>query len=284
MVNTRIAWSLSFGACLLLSSAATGAQAQQTAANAALKCTLTADGKYAVQYADPGWSLEGRLPGVTGSVAQKTGSDGIGKFHSLGLSFAGGARHAEIRVYDATPVVELRDEWQAEGANATPFPTFAHVPQEQEHLSFRTAAFAPYQFGKLNPEGPWIFFDKAAHALAISSADHFLVSKMTVSETGTAEIGIDPVIQAMPSGFVHGTLIAAGPGVKDTYHTWGASLLALGRKPPVTNTADAFLDKVGYWTDNVTTYYYKFDQEKGYAGTLLAVRDEMNRLHLPGRI
>lgn len=277
----RISWSFSLGASLLLSFAAMSVRAEQTMANAALKCTLTLDGKYAVKYAGPGWSLEGQLPGVTGSVTTKTGSDSIGKFHSLGLSFAGGARHAEIRVYDTTPVVELRDEWQAEGANVTPFPTFAHVPQEQEHLSFRTAAFAPYQFGKLNPQGPWIFFDKADHALAVSSADHFLVSKMTVNETGTAEIGIDPLIQAMPAGFVHSTLIVAGQGVRDTFRTWGASLLALGRKPPVTNTADALLDKMGYWTDNVTTYYYKFDQDKGYAGTLLAVRDEMNRLHLP---
>jgi hypothetical protein len=69
--------------------------------------------------------------------------------------------------------------------------------------------------------------------------------------------------------------------VNDALSAWGETLLAIGGKHPVPNTADALLNKLGYWTDNKTFYYYKFDESKGYAGTLLAVRDELKRLDVP---
>jgi hypothetical protein len=126
-----------------------------------------------------------------------------------------------------------------------------------------------------------VFFDHAAHALIVSPADHFLVAKMSADESGQATIGIDPQIKSMPAGFIHSTLINAGNGINDAFGTWGATLLALGGKKPAPNTADALLNTLGYWTDNKTVYYYKFDETKGYAGTLLAVRDELKRLNVP---
>jgi len=54
----------------------------------------------------------------------------------------------------------------------------------------------------------------------------------------------------------------------------------MGGKRRPANNADVTLAKLGYWTDNLTTYYYKFDPRLGYAGTLLAVQDEFNKLGL----
>lgn len=224
--------------------------------------------------------MRGQLPQPVGRARMAQGTDKAGHFSSIAMVFADGARRAEIRVYDGRPAVEFRDEWQSAGDNVTPFPTFEHVPVEQEHLSFRTINFGFYQFGALNPEGPWVFFN-ATHALILSPGDHFLVSKMTADQTGKAEIGIDPEIKSMPAGFVHATVLSAGSGVNDAFGAWGATLLALGDKHPAPNTADALLNTLGYWTDNKTVYYYKFDEAKGYAGTLLAVRDELKRLHVP---
>jgi hypothetical protein len=46
-------------------------------------------------------------------------------------------------------------------------------------------------------------------------------------------------------------------------------------RPP--NDADLTLDKLGYWTDNGATYYYHFEPQLGYAGTLLGVKREFDQ-------
>jgi len=47
------------------------------------------------------------------------------------------------------------------------------------------------------------------------------------------------------------------------------------------NDADTLLKYLGYWTDNGATYYYKFEPGLGYAGTLLAVRDDFRKNGIP---
>jgi hypothetical protein len=49
----------------------------------------------------------------------------------------------------------------------------------------------------------------------------------------------------------------------------------------VPNDADVLLSRFGYWTDNGSTYYYKFVPSLGYEGTLLAVRDAYRKLGVP---
>jgi hypothetical protein len=58
-------------------------------------------------------------------------------------------------------------------------------------------------------------------------------------------------------------------------------LLALGGKQRPSNDANVVLAKLGYWTDNGARYYYKFDPQLGYAGTLLAIRDQFKKLGVP---
>ncbi len=253
----------------------------RTAANEALRATMKTDGSYELDFLAAGWTLEGKLPGATGKLSESAGTDRIGAFHEIGSSYVNGARTAEIRVYENQPLALFRDEWNAAGANATPFPAFERLPEGSSRFSFRQENFAPYEFGKLGPEGPWTFFDRQDHAMILSPADHFLVSMMEQQPEGAAVSGIVPAIQQLPAGFMHSTLIAAGTGINHVFSAWGSALLALGGKQRPANDADVTLEKLGYWTDNRTTYYYKFDPGLGYAGTLLAVRDEFRKLGLP---
>lgn len=253
----------------------------QSAGNRALQATMKADGSYELDFLAAGWKLQGKLPGATGNLRESAGSDRIGAFHQISSSFLDGARTAEIRVYENQPLALFRDVWKAAGANATPFPSFERLPEAPSRFSYRRENFGLYEFGKLGPDGPWAIFDKQDRAMILSPADHFLVSTMEEQPGGTAMSGIVPAIQQMPAGFTHGTLIAAGNGVNRVFSVWGSALLALGGKQRPANDANVTLARLGYWTDNKTTYYYKFDPKLGYAGTLLAVRDEFNKLGLP---
>ena len=274
LVSAALAWSAPHASAQSSASA-------RTAANQALRATMQADGSYELDFLAAGWKLEGKLPGATGKVSESTGADRIGAFREISSSFLNGARTAEIRVYETRPLALFRDEWKAAGANATPFPAFERLPESSSRFSFRQENFAPYEFGKLGPEGPWTLFDQQDRAMILSPADHFLVSTMEEGTDGTAASGIVPAIQQLPAGFAHSTLIAAGTGINRVFSVWGSALLALGGKQRPANDADVTLAKLGYWTDNRTTYYYKFDPKLGYAGTLLTVRDEFKKLGLP---
>jgi hypothetical protein len=253
----------------------------QTAGNQVLQATMKADGSYALDFLAGGWKLEGKLRGTAGDLKKTSGTDRIGAFHQISASFLGGKRTAEIRVYENQPVALFRDNWKTTGANEASFPTFDSLPQDTYRVSFRKSDFGVYEFGKLGLEGPWTFFDKQNHAMILSPADNFLVSTMEEEPGGTATSGIVSTIQQMPAGFTHSTLIAAGSGINHVFSVWGSALLALGQKHRPANDADVTLAKLGYWTDNRTAYYYKFEPSMGYAGTLLAVRDEFKRLEVP---
>jgi hypothetical protein len=51
----------------------------------------------------------------------------------------------------------------------------------------------------------------------------------------------------------------------------------LHNKTRPANDADPTLNTLGYWTDHGATYYYSFDPNLGYAGTLLAVANSFKQ-------
>lgn len=253
---------------------------EQTVKNEALQATMKADGTYELDFLATGWKLEGKFPGKPGDLHVADGSDAIGRYHEVSANTK--QRAERIRLYDALPVALFRDQRKTKDSdNVDPFPTFRSLPQGLSRFSFQQRNFGLYEFGKLGPEGPWILFDKQSHAMILSPADHFLVASLEQLPDGSVDSRIVPTIQRMPLGFTHDTLIATGTGIQQVFATWGSALLALGGKPRPANNADVTLAKLGYWTDNKTAYYYKFDPSLGYAGTLLAVRDEFRRLGVP---
>ena len=253
---------------------------EQSVKNETLQAVMKPDGSYELNLLITGWKLEGKLLGNPDGLMVTSGKDNIGDYREVDATTA--ERLAAIRIYDAKPVALFRDERKTKDSdNIDPFPTFRSLPGGLYRFSYQQRNFGYYQFGKLGPEGPWMLFDKQDNAMAISPADHFLVSSMDEMSDGSIDSRIIGGIQRFPLGFEHDTLIATGTGINHVFTLWGSALMALGGKQAPANNADVTLAKLGYWTDNRTAYYYTFDPKLGYTGTLLAVRDEFTRLGIP---
>jgi hypothetical protein len=260
---------------------AQGSNAQQTTENKVLRATIGGDGTYELAFPSIHWSLDGRLADTPASIRKARGKDAIGNYQAVSAAYLGGTRTAEIRVYQNLPIALLRDTWITAGQNEHPFPTFKALPADLMKFSYQQKTFGIYEFGALGPEGPWSLFDKNGDVLLLSPADHFQVSRMDETAGGEADSQIVPTIQTLPAGFSHSTLIVLGKGMNHTFAVWGNALLALGGKQRPANNANVVLAKFGYWTDRGATYYYKFDPQLSYTGTLLALRDEFEKLGLP---
>ena len=252
-----------------------------TARNHALEASINSDGTYRVTCPTTNWTLEGKLQGPVSQIHRTIGTDELGHYHAWSATYRNGARAADIRVYDLRPAVLLRDVWNSLAPNESPFPSFLRLPDGLFRLSYQHGAFGKYKFGVLGPQGPSALFDKQGHVLILSPADHFLVSQMNELPDGGVDSGILGTIQTLPAGLSHGTLIVFGNGMNRTFAAWGNALLALSGKRPLANSSSVVLSKLGYWTDNGAFYYYKFDAQFGYAGTLLAIRDEFKKLGIP---
>ncbi len=257
---------------------AQNSNAERTAQNRVLHATLRPDGTYELAFATTGWRLEGRLPEAPASIQTGHGKDAVGDYDSVSAPYLHSTRTAEIRVYHGVSAALFRDAWNLAGRNEHPFPAFAKLPTGLMKFSYQQRVFGIYEFGVLDPEGPWSLFDKQGDVLLISPADHFQASGMEDSPVAEASSRILPAIQTLPAGFSHGTLIVFGKGMNQTFATWGNTLLALSGKQRPPNDANVVLAKLGYWTDNGAKYYYKFEPQLGYAGTLLAIRDEFAKL------
>jgi hypothetical protein len=228
------------------------------------------------------WTFSGTVGHPVTGQSTATGSDAIGAYQEVTFSYTDTvSRRGSIRVYQNSPVVlfgstNLASVANTASAGAT-FPALAS-PSLAYRESFQDAAWAPYQFGGTPAhDSPLLTFDAQNHGYLVSPADNFAVANMARS-SNTVSNGIVSSVGTLPAGFTHRTLLVVGNGVNSTFSTWGSALLALGGKHPVPNDNNATLNKLGYWTDNGATYYYKYDSSRGYAGTLTAaVKDFASR-------
>ena len=95
--------------------------------------------------------------------------------------------------------------------------------------------------------------------------------------------GFNTNLGGLPSGFSQQTILAFGQGINRTWDLWGQSLNRLrGAKRPA-NDADILLKGFSYWTDNGATYYYNYDTNRGYAGTLQALVTHYRQEQIPLR-
>jgi hypothetical protein len=254
---------------------------EHTSQNGALRTAIKADGTYELDFSRVDWHLAGRLPQAPESILSAPGKDAMGSYDALSATYLGGARTAEIRIYRALPIAIFRDVWNSAGPNEYPFPAFDRLPAGLMKFSYQRKTFGIYEFGALGPEGPWSLFDKLGNVIVLSPADNFFVSRLSDSPGDAADSRILQTIQMLPAGFCHSTLLVFDKGVNHTLSVWGSALLALGGKQRPANDANVVLAKLGYWTDNGARYYYKFDPQLGYAGTLLALRDQFKKLGVP---
>jgi hypothetical protein len=213
-----------------------------------------------------------------GNVIARDGQDALGAFHEVDFDYLSGSRTSGIRVYQGTSVVLFTTTYVSGGANVEPFPTLGNYPNLPYRLSYRDTPFSPYQLNTLADasDSPWLFFDATGNGFLISPAENFLNARMSLADTGLTS-GIDSAIAELPAGYTHQTLLVLGTGPNQLFDTWGNALTTLRKKVRPANDADLTLEKFGYWTDNGATYYYHFEPQLGYAGTLLGVKHEFDQ-------
>lgn len=126
---------------------------------------------------------------------------------------------------------------------------------------------------------PRMFFDDAGHAIIISPADNFMTSEIK-TDGDKVESQFNPKLENLPAGFTHSTLLVEGDSIHEAWDNWGKAMTDLTGKHRPANDATVELNKIGYWTDNGANYYYKYDQQRGYDGTMLDIAAAYKKLNI----
>jgi hypothetical protein len=241
-------------------------------------------GDYQVVCREPNWTFAGKLPSASAPAAITQGADALGAYSQVNFSWLDGAlpMTGGIRAYQDKPLVLFTDTCGAATANApAPFPDFSKLPARLHVFSYRQDTFAPGSFKANEGSTPWLLFDDSANALVISPASHFMVASLLGDGQSRVAGGCNSHLRNLPAGFSRQTLLAFGTGINRTWDLWGQSLNALrGAKRPA-NDADVLLKCFSYWTDNGATYYYNYDTNKGYAGTLQSLVAHYRQEQIP---
>jgi len=252
---------------------ASGAATTAAAAGPGAMASLAADGRFTLEFAVPHYVFAGTVGHPVSAVTRRTGTDRTGDYVQVDFAYtAGGARTGGIRTYRDSPVVVFTASYPGGGANTEPFPVLASYPKLPYRQTYDNC-FAASHFtapaGKV--ESSWLSFDGNADGFVLSPASHFPVARTWLAG-GALATGIDPTIATLPAGTTQQTVLVASRGINAAYRTWGTALTNLQGKQRPSNDADVTLGKLGYWTDNGATYYYRYDPKLGYAGTLQAVQ------------
>ncbi|HEX4038108.1 MAG TPA: hypothetical protein VHX37_08620 [Acidobacteriaceae bacterium] len=251
-----------------------------TVSSHVFRAEVAPSGDYSLQVTAWGWVFRGTMGTAVSDLRSLSGRDARGAYREIRFTYSSsGRREGALRLYEDQPVAECSMRMLSAGANQGAFPDFRSYPENLYRLGFQPVPHALYEFGSLGSEGPWVLFDGERHTLMLSAADHFFVSDMQ-SDAKLAS-AITSTIHQLPAGFSHGTILVAGTGINATVDVWGATMQkGAGRRAP-SSQADILLRKLSYWTDHGASYFYTFDPQLGYRGTLLAVRKEFDELHVP---
>ncbi len=252
-----------------------------------LSVQVAADsGNYRITAKRPAWTFAGSLGVPLNNVTASRGRDGVGGYQQTSFAWRDHQRpmSGQIRLYETTAVALFSQTCQA--ATETPpaaFPAFTHLPESLHIFSYGHHEFAPPHFSTNEISTPWLLFDDQADAFLISPASHFMVASMIGDGRNEVASGFNPSLRHLPAGFTQQTIVALGQGINTTWELWGHTLLGLhGAKRPA-NDADAVLKYLGYWTDNGAAYYYNYDADKGYAGTLQSLVERYRQEQIPIR-
>ncbi len=274
-------WSLSAAGLgvLLCTAAAAKTVSIQSAAGVTARLDGTS-GRYEIVWRQTGWKFSGDL-GTPARARVQRGRDAVGSFREI--QFAWDSRTGAIRVYDGQAAVLFLLTNGQDAASFPAFPRFTTFPVALHHFSFHESAFAPPRFDLENNGTPWLLFDDRADATLISPADDFLISRMNGDGVHEIASGLNPGVQDLPANFSHATLMVFAPGIHAAWQTWSRAFLAWQGRTPPANDADIGLRYLGYWTDNGAFYYYNYDTNFGYAGTLEKLVAHYRAEHIPIR-
>lgn len=245
-----------------------------------------ATGNYRIMAENPQWIFSGTLPSAATGVTKTSGQDREGAYQQLTFNWQNGETPLQgtIRLYQREPLVFFEYKYlKASSPASAAFPSFTTIPERLHHFSYENGAFSAPQFELGQYGTPWLLFDDKADAAVISPASHFIIAAMHGDGDHLIASGMNDQLAGVPADFSQQTLMAISPGIRHTFDTWGAGLVALGGKTRPGNESDATLKYFGYWTDNGAAYYYRFDPKLGYAGTLEAVIKQYREEKIPVR-
>lgn len=266
--------------CLFLAALAIPASGATTIMGAqGLTVTVDPSGSYAVQFTSPSsWIFSGYIGYALSNVASVDGTDANGPYSEISFDFQSDApRHARIRAYWNRSAVLFTQTAPSGGPNTFSFPDFVQTPAlGMNHLAFSDDFGGPL-FTALPAASPWVFFDSSGNSFVFSAASHFMVAgSYWGSATGRIVGNISNQIGTLPSGFSHQVLLVADSGINAALRDWGQFLTTLSGKVLPANDADPILGRIGYWTDNGSTYYYATEGSLSYTDTLAAVKQNFD--------
>jgi len=242
------------------------------------------NGLYEIASRNLAWTFGGNIPASLAKVAVSCGSDGVGTYQQVSFEWQADEipMTGSIRLYDEQALALFSQTCKtAAGTPPAAFPDFTKMPADLHVFSYGLQTFAPPQFAGSDTCTPWLLFDDRANALIISPASHFMVASMLGDGRQQVASGFNPRFRNLPAGFTQETLVAFGKGINQTWDLWGRSLLEWEQAKRSANDADAVLKYLGYWTDNGAYYYYNYDLDKGYAGTLQSLVKRYRREQIP---
>jgi hypothetical protein len=251
-----------------------------------LSVTVDKAGEYAIHRAQPDWTYAGHVSGDPSDIALSRGTDKLGAYQQISFAWREDTspRTGWIRLYDDRPAV-LCAATSPLAADTPPgaFPAFTRLPAGLHRFSYAQRTFSPPQFSANECSTPWLMFDDQYDSVVISPADHFMVAQMQGDGRQRVASGMNPGLTGLPAGFTQKTLLVFGAGINRTWEQWGRALVDMQGVQRPANDADTVLKYLGYWTDNGAFYYYNYDTNQGYAGTLLALAARYREEKIPIR-
>ena len=276
--------ALVLGSGLSQSSAVRAAETVLPPSSANLSVSVNdATGAYTVTAANAHWSFAGTVGEPLAHITVNKGHDKLGDYREVGFQWGKPLRRGTIRNYQSRPLVAFGITTPGAAKEPPPdFPSFTAFPQNLHTLSFRDTVFSPPTFSLAQTSTPWVLFDDAAQTAVLSPASDFMVSQMHGDGKTSLASGLNATLTNLPAGFTHQSFFVVGQGIGSTVHAWGKTLTDLTGKPDP-NDSEKMLRYLGYWTDNGGSYYYNYDKDKGYTGTLLALKQHYDQEKVPAR-
>jgi len=233
-------------------------------------------GGYEIRVHEPDWMFFGGVDHPIQDIKTGSGQDTIGAYQEVTFRW-NAAFSAGIRRYDNKPAVLFSVNAPA-GANAkdVKFPSLINFPAGLHGFSYGEKNFAPPSFELEQNGTPWLLFDDAANTAVLSPAANFLVARMSINNNEFVS-GLNPEVGTLEKPLTHRTLLVFGQGIGATFEVWGHALTDIYGKTRPPYDADPTLKYFGYWTDNGADYYYRYDKDLGYRGTLLKLADSYRR-------
>lgn len=256
----------------------TSIPAQEISSASGLKVSVFSNGSYRITASPYGWIFSGALGRPIDNISVSNGTDLAGAWQEIEFNYQP-ARSSSIRLYDRQSTVLFSTKYGNDSSNNDPFPRFTSFPQGLSTFSYST--LWSYKFSILNTNSPWLFFDRQANAVLLSPAANFMTAVTQVASDGAIEAAIDGRIGTLPAGFAHRTVLTLAPGINAAFDQWGRTLTSLSGKNRPASDAIPLLNRLSYWTDASSAYYYHPSDPTQYVPILLEVPSDFDRALTP---